>query len=147
VSETEKQLLKSVEIKLENLFNCILDKAASDSEFAYQLEEILSSKSSIGSNKSRIKKRAKKNVFDAPKYLYDNGEIPMREELDKMMDSELKQILQEVSGKKPKDLKNLERQQLMDEIVTNTNRILNQGSSFLQIDNTTESSSNSTSDS
>lgn len=132
MSETEKQNLKNLEIKLKNLMKCVLDKAAIDSEFAHQLEEALSSNSphkivSSGKSKSR------KSTFNTVAYLHEYNESKLRDELENKTDAELKQILQAESNKKGKDLKNIERQQLVDEIIANANCVLKQGSSFLQI--------------
>ena len=143
MSETEKQNLKDLEIKLKKLMECILSKAASDTEFAYQLEEALSGNSLPRSVSSKVSKNKNpKKAFNAVSYLQEHGKILMREELESKTDSELKQTLQAISSKKAKDLKNIDRQQLIDEIIVNANRVLNQGSSFLQISDTIETPSN-----
>lgn len=131
MSETEQQPLKNLEQKLENFLNCLLEKAENDSEFAYQLEQALSSKSSLEPTKSRIRKRLNKKVFNAITFLHQNGEDLMREELNNMTDNELKKILQELGARKTKDLKTLERQKVIDEIIAKANCDLNQGSAFL----------------
>lgn len=143
MSETEKQNLKNLEIKLKKLVECILSKAASDPEFAQQLEEALSGNSLPRSVPSKVSKNKNpQKAFNAVSYLQEYGESLMREELESKTDTELKQILQAISSKKAKDLKNIERQQLIDEIVVNASRVLNQGSSFLQISDTVETPSN-----
>lgn len=141
--ETEKQNLKDLEIKLKKLVECILSKAASDTEFAQQLEEALSGNSLPRSVPLKASKNKNpKKAFNAVSYLQEHGESLMREELESKTDTELKQTLQAISSKKAKDLKNIERQQLIDEIVVNASRVLNQGSSFLQISDPVETPSN-----
>ena len=141
MSEIEKQNLKNLEIKLKNLMKCVLDKAATDSEFARQLEESLSS-DSLHKIVSSSKSKSKKIIFNAVAYLHKHDESELRKELENKIDTELKQILQAESNKKGKDLKNIERQQLIDEIITNANCVLKQGSSFLQINDAARPPSN-----
>ena len=144
MSETEKQNLKNLEIKLKNLMKCVLDKAATDSEFAHQLEEALLSDSLhriVASGKSK----SKKSTFNAVAYLHEHDESKLRDELKDKTDDELKQVLQAESNKKSKNLKNIERQQLVDEIIANANCVLKQGSSFLQINDAARPPSNNSS--
>ena len=130
MSETEKQNIKRLEIKLRNLVKCILGKAETDSEFAHQLEEALLS-NFLHETVSPGKRKSKKITFNTVDYLHKNDESKLRNELENKTDIELKQILQAESNKKSKDLKNVVRQQLVDEIITNANCVLKQGSSFL----------------
>ena len=130
MSETEKQNIKRLEIKLQNLVKCILGKAETDSEFAYQLEEALLS-NFLHEAVSSGKRKSKKITFNTIAYLHKHDESKLRNELENKTDTELKQILQAESNKKSKDLKNIVRQQLVDEIIANANCVLKQGSSFL----------------
>jgi hypothetical protein len=141
VSETEKPNLKNLEIKLKNLLVCVLHKAETDSEFARQLEEALLS-DSLHKVVSPNKKRSKRINFNAVDYLHQNAESELRNELENKTDDELKQILQTGSNKKAKDLKNIERKQLVDDIISNANRVLKQGSSFLQVNDAAHPPSN-----
>ena len=141
MSETEKPDLKKLEIKLKNLLTCVLDKVKTDSEFAHQLEEALSS-DSLHKNISPNRKKSKIISFNAVNYLHQNGESELRNALESKADHELKQILQAGSNKKAKDLKNVEHKQLVDDIISNASRVLKQGSSFLQVDNVAHPPSN-----
>ncbi|WP_448572075.1 hypothetical protein [Trichothermofontia sp.] len=139
MSETEKQNLKDLEGKLQAFLACILKKAESDIEFRQEIGIALQGDFSAKNPSSRISKsRSKKNTFNAVDYLHEHNVSLLREELETKTDTELKQILQANSNKKAKDLKKIEREQLIDEIVENANRVLNQGSSFLQISDTVE---------
>jgi len=124
--------LKKLEVKLKNLVKCILDKAATDSEFSRQLEEILLS-DSLSQVIATPKSKPVKSGFKSVDYLDQHDESKLREELNSKTDTELRQILKEESNRKAKDLKNVEHQQLIDDIVANANRVLKQGSSFLQV--------------
>lgn len=130
MSEIDKQNFKKLEVKLKNLVDCILQKAASDSEFAQQLEAILLS-DSLQKIVTPNKSKSKRNAFNAVNYLHERGELELCRELESKTDSELRQILQVVSNKKSKAPRNAKRQQIIEEIIENANRILQQGSSFL----------------
>jgi hypothetical protein len=132
VSKHNSSNLKKIELKLKNLVRCVLDKAATDSDFSRQLEEILLS-DSLSQVIATPKCKPARSDFKSVDYLDQHGESKLREELNCKTDTELRQILKEESNRKVKDLKNVERQQIIDDIVANTNRVLKQGSSFLQV--------------
>jgi hypothetical protein len=65
-------------------------------------------------------------------YLQENGEEKLQEELNKKTDTELRQVLRSEGVKIGKDLKTIEREEMIQEIISNTKRRLKQGSAFLQ---------------
>ena len=133
------RLLKDLETKLKNLVDCIIAKAATDSEFAIQLENIL-----LNLNEPRVaetpvnqikeitkSKKDKKQNFNPVDYLHNHGEKLLRDELNLLTDNELKQILRASGSGKTRIPKTVERQKLMEDIVAVSTRTLKQGSSFL----------------
>ena len=141
MSQHNSPNLKKLEVKLKNLVKCILDKAATDSEFSRQLEEILLSDSLNQVISTRESKPARSS-FKSVDYLDQHGESKLREELNSKTDTELQQILKGESNRKVKDLKNVERQQLIGDIIANADRVLKQGSSFLQVSESVKPPSN-----
>ena len=141
MSQHNSPNLKKLEVKLKNLVKCILDKAATDSEFSRQLEEILLS-DSLNQVISTRKSKPARSSFKSVDYLDQHGESKLREELNSKTDTELQQILKGESNRKVKDLKNVERQQLIGDIIANADRVLKQGSSFLQVSESVKPPSN-----
>lgn len=127
----------NLEIKLKKLVDCLLTKAATDSEFAHQLEEIFLSNSSdkefLPPNTKTTSKstKDKKESFNSVEYLHKYGEVKLRDELNLKTDNELKQIFRSGVSSKVRIPKNIERQKLIDDIAANSIRTLKQGSSFL----------------
>jgi len=130
MSETNPRRLKALKTKLTNLVNCVLNKAAIDAEFATQLEEVLIS-DSLRAILREKKKKARKSVFNPVAYLHEHDKDKLRVELEGKTDSELQLILRSEGIRKGKALKNIERQQMIDEIVLNSEHRLKQGSAFL----------------
>ncbi len=134
-----RRILKDIEIKLKNLVDCIITKAATDSEFAVQLESILLNLNEpsvaeipINQIKETAKsKKGKKQDFNSVDYLHNHGEKLLRDELNLLTDNELKQILRASGSGKTRIPKTVERQKLIEDIVTVSTRTLKQGSSFL----------------
>ena len=122
---------------MKNLVDCIIAKAATDSEFAMQLEKILLSELpvteiSVNPIKETIKnKKDKTQNFNPVDYLHNHGEIKLRDELNLRTDNELKQVLRVSGSGKTRIPKTVERQKLIEDIVMITTRTLKQGSSFL----------------
>lgn len=133
------RLLKDLETKLKNLVDCIIAKAATDSEFAIQLENILLNlnESSVPeTSANQIKeitksKKGKKQNFSPVDYLHNHGEKLLRDELNLLTDNELKQILRASVSGTTRIPKTVERQKLIEDIVAVSTRTLKQGSSFL----------------
>ena len=130
MSELNPAQIKALEIKLTNLVNCILNKALVDAEFANRLEEVLISDSLRVLLKER-KKKPIKSVFNPVAFLQEHNEIELRTELEEKTDTDLRSILRSEGIRKGKELKNIERQQMINEIVQSSIRRLKQGSSFL----------------
>jgi hypothetical protein len=139
VLKDNRRILKDIEIKLKNLVDCIITKAATDSEFAVQLESILLNLNEpsvaeipINQIKETAKsKKGKKQDFNSVDYLHNHGEKLLRDELNLLTDNELKQILRASGSGKTRIPKTVERQKLIEDIVTVSTRTLKQGSSFL----------------
>lgn len=131
------KIVNDLKIKMKNLVDCIIAKAATDSEFAMQLEKILLSELpvteiSVNPIKETIKnKKDKKQNFNPVDYLHNHGEIKLRDELNLRTDNELKQVLRASGSGKTRIPKTVERQKLIEDIVMITTRTLKQGSSFL----------------
>ena len=131
------KIVNDLKIKMKNLVDCIIAKAATDSEFAMQLEKILLSELpvteiSVNPIKETIKnKKDKTQNFNPVDYLHNLGEIKLRDELNLRTDNELKQILRASGSGKARIPKTVERQKLIEDIVMITTRTLKQGSSFL----------------
>jgi len=128
--ETNSEILKAIEIKLNGLVRCILDEAGRNAEFANQLETILIS-DSLKSALGEPKKKLPREIFNVVGFLHENGLDKLREELERKTDSELREILRSEGLKKGKDLKSVEREQMLEEIITSSQRRLTQGASFL----------------
>ena len=122
---------------MKNLVDCIIAKAATDSEFARQLEKILLSELpvteiSVNPVKEKIKnKKDKKQNFNPVDYLHNHGEKELIDELNLLTDNELKQILRAGGSGKTRIPKTVERQKLIEDIVAVSIQTLKQGSSFL----------------
>lgn len=131
--------LKDIETKLKNLVDCVIAKAATDSDFSIQLENILldlneSSIAEATDNQTKQvtkNKKDKKQSFNPVDYLHSHGEKLFRDELNLFTDSELKQILRASGNGKIRIPKTVERQKLIEDIVAVSTRTLKQGSSFL----------------
>ena len=131
------KIVNDLEIKMKNLVDCIIAKAATDSEFARQLEKILLSELpvteiSVNPVKEKIKnKKDKKQNFNPVDYLHNHGEKELIDELNLLTDNELKQILRAGGSGKTRIPKTVERQKLIEDIVAVSIQTLKQGSSFL----------------
>lgn len=151
-NHSESQM-KEVEDKLRELMGiigAILSKAESDSDFSSKLNDIplniLENNSTKGGVSVR-RPRSRQSQFNSVDYLGKNGEDKLREELDSKTNTELCQILKaESSHRKPKEIKSLDRDRLISEIISNALRILNKGSAFLQVKESDDTSSDSGSD-
>lgn len=130
MSEVNPARLKALELKLTSLMNCILNKAAIDADFMSQLEEVLLS-DSLRAVLRESKKKAKKSFFNPVAYLHEHNENELRTELEGKTDTDLRLILRSEGIRKGKELKNIERRQMIDEIIQSSVRRLRQGSSFL----------------
>jgi hypothetical protein len=106
--------------------------------------EIFSLKKEINSLKNLSKphenkiepKKTKKpdftEVFNPLKYLRENGQDNLKNQLDKMTNDELKEIIRSYNIKKAKEMKGIERSQMVSDIIQYAERELNRGGVFLQ---------------
>jgi hypothetical protein len=139
VLKDNRMILQDLETKLKNLVDCIIAKAATDSEFAIQLENILLNLNELSVTDTPINqikeitknRKDKKQNFNPVDYLHNNGEKLLRDKLNLLTDNELKQTLRASSSGKIRIPKIVERQKLIEDTVTVSTRTLKQGSSFL----------------
>ena len=130
MQETNPENLKAIERKLTNLVNCILNKASTDPEFASQLYDILIS-DSLKAILREKKKRPKELAFNLVAFLHEHGKEELLKTLREKPDSDLRIMLRSEGIRKGKELKALERQQMIDEIFAHSEKKLKQGSVFL----------------
>jgi hypothetical protein len=127
----EDKMKKAIETKLYNLLNCILNEVDKNSIFAKEIEDVLLSDSLKRILKEKKNKKIKIN-FNTLDYLQKNNLEELRTELNSKSLTELKAILKNDGAKKAKELKDLSREQIIENIIENAQRKLNQGSSFLR---------------
>lgn len=86
-------------------------------------------------NKAEPKKQKKPDfteVFNPLKYLRENGQDNLKSQLDKMTNDELREIIRSYNIKKAKEMKGVERSQMVADIMQYAERELNRGGVFLQ---------------
>lgn len=86
-------------------------------------------------NKTEPKKPKKPDfteVFNPLKYLRENGQDTLKSQLDKMTNDELKEIIRSYNIKKSKEIKGIDRSQMVSDIIQYAERELNRGGVFLQ---------------
>jgi hypothetical protein len=76
--------------------------------------------------------RGRKHDFNTVVYLQEHGEAKLREELEKKANTELIQIVRSDGSKVGKELKSVEREEVIKEILLSATRRLKQGSVFLK---------------
>lgn len=127
----EDKIKKAIETKLANLLNCILNEAEKNPAFMKELESVLLSDSLIRIIKEKNKKTSKV-IFNTLEFLQNHNSEELRSELELKTIIELKGIIKKDGAKKSKELRDLSREQIIDGIIENAKRKLNQGSSFLK---------------
>jgi hypothetical protein len=81
---------------------------------------------------TKRKPRSKTIDFNTVKYLQEHGEDKLQTELRQKQKSELQQIIRSEGIKSPKNLKTLECEDMVREIISNAKRQLKHGSVFLK---------------
>lgn len=127
----DPKLLKSLSGKLTRLLDCVIAQASSDPEFAQRLADALSMKESHHSVEE-TPPPAKKAHFNPVAFLHENGDEKLRNELSRMTDNELREIVRDQGIAKSKEARTMKRDKLVDEIVSQSDRRLHQGSAFLR---------------
>lgn len=127
----EDKIKNALEVKLSSLLNCILNEVERNPVFAREIENILISDSL---KKTLREKKSRKNKihFNVLEFLQNHNIEELRSELNLKSITELKEIIRKDGVKKVKELKDLSREQIIESIIQNAQRKLNQGSSFLR---------------
>jgi hypothetical protein len=120
--------LKLLEQKLDDLKQCILHQAKLDVEFASQLKKVLLIDSN---NFIPPDKKKKEDIFNPVSFLHENGKGKLVELLNEKTNSELIVIIRSLSIMKSKELKGIERSEMLNTVINYAEKELNQGSVFL----------------
>ncbi|MHB8335785.1 MAG: hypothetical protein ACYDEE_00010 [Ignavibacteriaceae bacterium] len=127
----EEKIKTAIEIKLSSLLNCVLNEIEKNPSFAKEIENILLSDSLKKTLKEK-KNKKDKTFFNTLEFLQNQNVGELRSELNLKTITELKEIMKKDGNKKAKELKDLSREQIIESIIQNAQRKLNQGRSFLQ---------------
>lgn len=108
-----------------------------ESEISQLKNDVTSLKNLPKFNDSKTEsKKAKKpdftEIFNPLKFLREYGQDNLKNQLDKMTNDELKEIIRSYNIKKAKEMKGLERSQMILDIIQYAGRELNRGGVFLQ---------------
>ncbi|MGL6284731.1 MAG: hypothetical protein ACRC2J_20180, partial [Microcoleaceae cyanobacterium] len=121
-------------VTMEMIYTKLLDL---ESEVFDLKKEINSLKHSAKSHEPKTEsKKTKKpdftEVFNPLKSLRENGQDNLKNQLDKMTNDELKEIIRSYNIKKAKEMKGIDRPQMVSDIIQYAERELNRGGVFLQ---------------
>lgn len=121
-------------VTMEMIYTKLLDL---ESEIFDLKKEITSLKHSAKSPETKTEsKKTKKpdftEVFNPLKSLRENGRDNLKGQLDKMTNDELKEIIRSYNIKKAKEMKGIDRPQMVSDIIQYAERELNRGGVFLQ---------------
>ncbi len=121
-------------VTIEMIYTKLLDL---ESEIFDLKKEINSLKHSPKSHETKTEsKKTKKpdftEVFNPLKSLRENGRDNLKNQLDKMTNDELKEIIRSYNIKKAKEMKGIDRPQMVSDIIQYAERELNRGGVFLQ---------------
>ena len=119
--------LIAVKAKLRRLVDACLKQAESHPDFAVELEDILLSDSL---KRDMPRKRPRVDV-DVVNELANSGEDGLKSRLDALADSELRLLAKADGALNGKELKEVDRSQVIDALIAVAMRKLNQGGSFL----------------
>ncbi len=131
MSENKEESIKALEARLYAFVQIVLDEASRNPEFSHQLEGVLLGDTVKVVHVEPSKKKIKESL-DVVGFLHEHGENKLREALSTKADNELKTIVRAEGIRKGKELKALERHQMIEEILQTAARRLGQGKSFLQ---------------
>jgi hypothetical protein len=132
--DNDAAILKALKSKINKLVKVVLDEATLNSDFRQKLENALLEPSSYNSSSKAAKSVTKiskltkaKEKINLVSFLQENGKERLADELSLKTDTELKAILRTERIKEPRELKTIERQQMIDAILKNASQNLNQG--------------------
>ncbi|MBO0721628.1 MAG: hypothetical protein J2P41_12445 [Blastocatellia bacterium] len=155
--ETDAGILKDLKSKIAKLAKLVADEAAANSEFRHKLQSVFMdkptpisaakvskpTKAKVSAAKASKPTKAKVSAAKAPRptkakenfnsvvFLQENGRDKLQDELSLKTETELKLILRNEGIRKPKELKSIEKEQMIDEIIHDAERRLKAGTSFL----------------
>ena len=132
MSNVNDGVLRAIETKLQNLVRCILNRAAVDQTFARELEEVLLTDSLAKKLRERKGKAPRPEVFQPVPYLHAHGKQKLQVALSEMTDDNLRAIVRAEKMRRGKDVKGIDRQTMIAEILRHTQQRLQQGSVFLK---------------
>jgi len=128
MSAERQNYQKAIETRLRKFVDYVIKKARSDDQFADELAKIFSSRTSSPPERAVQSKRP---TFQVVTFLHENGEEKLRNELSLMTDSDLRDLFRMEGLARGKEIKTLERDVLISELIKYAVRKLNQGSAFL----------------
>ena len=131
MSEVDPKVIKAMETKLMNLVRSVVDHAATDLDFARKLEEVLLS-DSLSKMVREKKVESKRPSFAPVPFLHEHGEERLRSELNGMTDHDLRIIVRSERIRRGKEVNSLDRATLISEIISHSQRRLDQGATFLK---------------
>jgi len=129
--ETDLSSLKAIQTKLQNLVAVVVAKATEDPVFAHELGEVLLSES-LKKKPSKPLGKSKKSHLNTVSILHNNGENGLTAELEMQTDDELRRLARAGGLFKGREIKSIQRAELLKEILSSAKRRLTQGESFLK---------------
>ncbi len=131
MSEVDPKAIRAMETKLMNLVRCVVDHAATDPDFARKLEEVLLS-DSLSKMVREKKVESRRPTFVPVPFLHEHGDERLQNELNGMTDHELRMIVRSERIRRGKEVNALDRTTLISEIISHSQRRLDQGAAFLK---------------
>ena len=113
--------------KLKDLVDCVLAKVEEDSSFAEQLAQILLTDAARDRLGKKGKHKKAGDIFNPVLFHKEHGEQELYRQLESKTDDDLRAIARMQGLRKGKELKTLEREQLLIEIVDGAKAKLKQG--------------------
>ena len=114
-------------VKRPDLVDCVMAKADDDTAFADQLAQILLSETASERAPRRVTRPKPKQTFNPVQFLKDHGEAALDRELEGRTDDDLRNILRYHGLRRGKDVKKLERAEMLRVIANGSRTKLKQG--------------------
>lgn len=116
--------------KLKELFDAIYDQAQNNPKFSDVLCSILQSEKAEHTTRKSPKKPPREPIIHIVEILYSSGEQGLRDELQKLTNSQLARIAADEGVKRLKEAKNTDREILISILVETGSNRLKQGETF-----------------